>query len=146
MASVANFIQSVSKMHLYHGRMLNLCKKCFSQDQDKRPSGSLAENSPSPFAKEICCFRQTDEFLHLSYSEKRKGIHLSCKMVYLVEMIVTANKCSICCFYVHPIFSHRYHSIHFVTHDTITFNRKFFSTSICQRLNYSTGGVSYNLH
>ena len=86
--------------------MLNLCKKCFSQEQDKRPRSSLAENSPSPFAKEICCFRRTDEFLHLLYSEKRKDIHLSCKMVYLVEMIVTAYYYSIWCFYVHPIFPH----------------------------------------
>ena len=86
--------------------MLNLCKKCFSQEQDKRPRSSLAENSPSPFAKEICCFRQTDEFLHLLYSEKRKDIHLSCKMVYLVETIVTAYYYSIWCFYIRPIFPH----------------------------------------
>ena len=103
---ITNFIQSVSEMHFYFGRMLNVCKKCFSQEQDKRPRSSLAENSPSPFAKEICCFRQTDEFLHLLYSEKRKDIHLSCKMVYLVEMIVTAYYYSIWCFYVHPIFPH----------------------------------------
>ena len=120
---ITNFIQSVSEMHFYFGRMLNVCKKCFSQEQDKRPRSSLAENSPSPFAKEICCFRQTDEFLHLLYSEKRKDIHLSCKMVYLVEMIVTAYYYSIWCFYVTP-YSLINHSLHFVTHYTITFNKR----------------------
>ena len=111
-------------MHLYYGRMLNLCKKCFSQEQDKRPRSSLAENSPSPFAKEICCFRQTDEFLHLLYSEKRKDIHLSCKMVYLVKMIVTA--CTSIVFGVSTFIPYFriYHSLHFVTHYTITFNKR----------------------